>query len=191
MSNSITRIKAAILLRGGEKEYKTLFTLIWNYYYPRLMVYIKNFWVSGPVDDIAQEILTKVWIHLSSYNPLYSLSTWIYTIARNHIIDMRREKKISCTAIHEHESNSVINSRNQSPEEIFFQNLEKEYISRFLDTLGENDREIIYLRFYEQQKLKNIAAIMNLPIGTVKYRLHSVKKKLSIFLEGVYEEEKN
>ena len=61
-------------------------------------------------------------------------------------------------------------------------------VNKVLHQLDENDREISYLRFYEQLKVRNIAEVMNMPVGTVKYRLHSIKKKLSNYLEGDNEE---
>lgn len=191
MEKPVTRIEAAILLQGGEKEHKKLFTRIWNYYYSRLFVYIQNTRLSDPPDDVVQEILTKVWMNLGAYNPFYSLTTWIYTIARNHIIDLHRKKRIFCTAMNDPAGNSVIDTKNLSPEDAYFQNLKKNHISRFISNLDEKDREITYLRFYEQIRIKNIAEIMKIPSGTVKYRIHTIKQKLSAFLEDENEEEKN
>ncbi len=59
---------------------------IWNEYYPKLYVFVRPYFRHSPEDreDAVQEILLKVLRNLDRYDSNYSLSTWIYRIARNH-----------------------------------------------------------------------------------------------------------
>ena len=67
---------------------------IWIEYHPKIQVYLKQ--ISPEKDnyeDMASEVLLSVFENLDNYNNDYSLSTWIYTIARNRQIDYIRKTK--------------------------------------------------------------------------------------------------
>jgi RNA polymerase sigma factor (sigma-70 family) len=77
-----------------QEKYKDL----WEYYYPRLLIYIKSFKKTSNLEhhDAVSDILLKIFNNLHKYNQLYSLSTWVYNIAKNHVLDLyRKDDKLS------------------------------------------------------------------------------------------------
>jgi len=50
--------------------------------------------VKENAEDLFQEIMLKVFQNLSTYNPMYSFNTWIYTIARNHCVNYITKRKL-------------------------------------------------------------------------------------------------
>lgn len=57
-------------------------------------------------------------------------------------------------------------------------------IEEFINSLNDNaDREIAFLKFYENMKYKNISNIVGIPIGTVKSKISSFKKTLKKLLK--------
>ena len=81
--------------KDKEPERKNeLLSDIWEFYHPRLQVYVSNF--SGntiEVLDFVSEILLHAFESIHLYNGHHAFSTWIYTLARNRMIDQFRKKK--------------------------------------------------------------------------------------------------
>ena len=55
---------------------------------------------------------------------------------------------------------------------------ERVEIREALAALDSPDREIVILRYYQELKIKDIAAVMNMPASTVRYRLKTAEKEL-------------
>ena len=153
-------------LKGNERAFEIL---IKRYLKP-----IFNFVFSLTQDkeiteDLVQEIFVKTWKNLKKYNPQYSFKTWIFTIAKNTIIDWQREKKEIPFSFLE-EKNGFFSQnlldKNPLPDEIFFQ---KE-IKNFLEKISLKYREILELYFYEGLNLREISQSLKISLNTVKSR---------------------
>jgi RNA polymerase sigma factor (sigma-70 family) len=70
--------------KGNKEDAQEAFKELWEYYYPRLLIYISSFKKipSSEYDDITSEILIRAFKNIEKYNGIYSLSTWVYTIAK-------------------------------------------------------------------------------------------------------------
>lgn len=116
--------------------------------------------------------------HNTLRNPM-GVKTWVYRILVNECLDsLRKEKKEYPT------------EAEKMPEEVYVERAyEKEdTVSKCLEQLPENVRIIIQLRYYEELSLKEIAAITDTNLSTVKTRLYSGLEKLKALLkEGGYE----
>jgi RNA polymerase sigma-70 factor, ECF subfamily len=163
---------------------------IWNGYFQRLSVYCKkSFGLSEEdTEDMVQEILLKVYKNRAAYSKKYSVSTWIYTVARNTCIDFLRKKQGPGFAGLEEEKILQFPDRNTPrPEETAADNELRSFIADFIDGLPRDDRELVYLKMYEDLPYREISVITGLPAGTAKYRIHSIRKQLQRFLGEAYE----
>ena len=61
----------------------------------------------------------------------------------------------------------------------------REKLYAAIDSLGENEREVLVLKEFEDLKYKEIADLLGIPIGTVMSRLYSARKALAKKLDGV------
>jgi len=167
------------LSKKNSKSRDLLFQEIWSTYHPKLQVYIKQFSQSDyDHRDRASEILLKVFESIEKYNRKYSLSTWIYTIARNYLIDLIRRKEITSVNIDDH-----ILSDFETPETLAVRDSEKSMIRDAISDLSSVDRELIYLYFYEEMKYDEISEITGIPTGTIKYRMSENRKQIKKTLE--------
>ena len=134
---------------------------------------------------MAQEVLVKVYRNFEKYDSAYSMTTWIYRIARNHCIDTARQHiRKRHAALPDN-----IEAGGLTPEETAVTAEETALVESFLDSLERTDRQIAFLRFYEDAKYREIAEVLDIPAGTVKYRVHEIRKGLRAFLqEQGYEE---
>ncbi len=162
------------------KKREILFNDIWEEYYPKLTVYLNTTYPGVETEDVMQNIMLKVYNNLNSYNPLYSFNTWIYSIARNSAVDLLRKKSVLNNMLAAVKSEAVYISinDNKTPEELLLKREVKTEIEEWIKKLPERERQISFLKFYEDLTYREISKIMDIPVGTIKYLVHNIKKKI-------------
>lgn len=127
--------------------------------------------------DATQEIFIKLYRSLRTWNPRKAkFSTWLYRLACNHAIDYwrarrrRAESQISDAPgppVHP----LAIDEAIRSPFQELGSKEEVDRIRRCADTLPELQKKVFVLRYFEELKLEEIAAMENCSLGTVKTSL--------------------
>jgi RNA polymerase sigma-70 factor (ECF subfamily) len=175
--------------KAPPSEHKTRhpddFEGIWKRYYPRLSVFVSCIAAGLEREDLLQEIMLKVFENLDAYDSQRSLGPWIYTIARNHCIDALAKEK-HYRRLPERLQRGWEASRKldcSDPEQHLMQSELQGMIRRYIRGLPARDRQIAFLRFYESLAHRDIARILRVPAGTVRYRVHLIRKGLKKLLE--------
>ncbi len=136
------------------------------------------------VDDLAQETFIKAYRALDKFHFGFSFSAWIYRIASNTCIDFLRKKRftiISLTKQTPGESGEVemeIEDDGHLPDVIVMNDERSTAIREAISSLPENYRRIIMLRHEKELDYKEIAEILDIPLGTVKAHLFRARKIL-------------
>ena len=113
-------------------------------------------------EDLTSEVFVKVYEKLDSFDKSKaSLSTWIYTITRNTLIDYYRTRKVLGEIPDELESLTTVED-NVINEEML------ETFANALESLDERERDIIVLRYYSGKTLKEIAEGLQISYAYVK-----------------------
>jgi RNA polymerase sigma-70 factor (ECF subfamily) len=161
---------------GGAAR-RALFADLWNHYYPRLTLFVRRMPVEpSETEDAVQEIMLRVFRSLHRYRPDYAVSTWVYAIARNHCLD--RARKSGRIAVAYDADPDSTPGRFAAPEELLLQGERTSLAAELLASLKPVDRQIALLRFYEELPYRRISTVMNMPVGTVKYRVHRIREVL-------------
>ena len=126
-------------------------------------------------EDCVQEVFIKVMENIDKFRFGSSISTWIYRIAINHIIN--KNKKVEYYLEIDEEK-----LYDKLKYEIEISELE-EKINQALKSLTETEQKIFVLREFEGFSYKEIAKIMDINEGTVKSKIHYVRLKLKDMLE--------
>lgn len=157
---------------------KKLFELIWKNYSKKIYYYISNIIPFDHlyVDDIFQEIMIKIYRNLHTFNPIYPIKPWIYKITKNHCLNFLKNKKGKTVSANEIDYSKIEAAGN--PEKNLIRDEISAEIHQFMNSLQAEDREIFYLRFYENIRFKNISEIMDININTIKSRVRIMKIKL-------------
>jgi RNA polymerase sigma-70 factor, ECF subfamily len=135
-------------------------------------------------EDIAQEAFIRAFINIHSFNIDLKFSTWLFRIATNLCIDRIRKKKPDYYLDAEVAGTDGLNMYSQIPSktdmpEKEVESLElEETIQREILKLPEKYRTVIVLKYIEELSLIEISKILNLPIGTVKTRIHRGREAL-------------
>ena len=132
---------------------------------------------SQEADDIAQDALVRAYVGSGSFLGLSKFSTWLFRIAYNCYID--RCRKIKPETI-QPDSPQVLNIPATDETDAAFK-YQKLYMA--LDRLTEKEKASIILHYFEDRSIKEIASILEIPPGTVKYYLSIGRNHLKDLLQ--------
>lgn len=122
------------------------------------------------IEDCVQEVFLKVFANIDTFKFKSKIETWIYRIAINHI--MSKNKKLDFKLeFNEKKLITVFQDKLELKE------LENN-IDKALNSLNEIDKKVFILREMEGLSYKEISKVLNLNDGTVKSKLHYIKRKL-------------
>ena len=114
-------------------------------------------------DDIAQEALVRAYVCSDNFSG--NFKAWLFRIAYNCFIDNLRRVPAPAATLDAPEALRVADS---AASDAAFRH---EELRRALSLLPEKERTAIALHYFEDLPVKEIAAIMQIPAGTVKYHL--------------------
>jgi RNA polymerase sigma-70 factor (ECF subfamily) len=175
-AQQVQRENAAIA-RGLKRQDPELLDQLIEIYQHRLMRYLM-FLTSKR--EVAEDLFQEVWIRVlrrgSQYNGQARFDTWIFTIARNLVIDLSRKRTMSSLDEMreggEDERPFEIVQDAPSPLEQFQFRENAAELATVMQTLEPNYREVLTLRFHEELSLEEIAGVTRAPLSTVKSRLY-------------------
>lgn len=135
-------------------------------------------------EDIAQEAFVRAYTNLHTFDQKRKFSTWLYRIATNLCIDRIRKKKpdtyldAEVTGTDGLTMYSQIATDDQLPEETIVQLELQERIQYEIGRLPDKYRSVIVLKYMEELSLQEISEILDMPLGTVKTRIHRGREAL-------------
>jgi RNA polymerase sigma-70 factor, ECF subfamily len=145
----------------------------------RMRVLRTAFGVLGSQDeaeDVAQDVFIKVWHNLKDFQPETSFASWIYRITVNASIDVLRHRKEESGMDVEFRSLTV------KPEDQVIKRASQQRVRSAIAQLPESARTTLTLREFEQLSYKEIAEVLQIPIGTVMSRLNYARQSLKKIL---------
>ena len=165
--------KAVDLVKRIAKDRdETAFSEIFDYIAPKINAYyLKHNLSSELAEELTQEVLSTIWIKAELFNSEKSkFITWSFTIARNKKIDFYRknQKKVS----NEDVRDFLYKNDKSNDYEI------ESTINKITEDLDQNQKKLIKMSFFEQKSHKNIAAELEIPLGTVKSRIRATLSKM-------------
>lgn len=173
------------------------FESVYNEYNKRIQNYINT---KVKNSDAAQELCADVFIKVNDNLVYYmgeiaGLSTWIYSIAKNTIIDYYRVDKSShytnvsnfADAETGKETFQFVASESYETESVLDCADKSEKIAKAFENLKPNYKKIALLYFIEDKQYNEIAEVCNIPLGTVKGMISRCREMLQRELIDVYQ----
>ncbi len=173
---------AELLDRVATRQDRAAFESLFDHFGPR----IKGFMMRKGADaelaeDLAQDTMITVWRKAHMYSSERgSVSTWIFTIARNRRIDWARKLKgMQFSDITELEQPSD----DPHADEIVLGHQEAKSVAAAVEQLPADQKQVISMAFMEDMTQQEISQRLSVPLGTVKSRMRLAYQKLSRSLE--------
>lgn len=131
-------------------------------------------------EDIEQEVYVRAWENISRYEEKGKLAAWLSLITANLCRDYFRTKQFkSSQAQVSAEEFDLVDEKEQTQEEIINIRQRQKLILKAVDSLPSKMRQVIVYYEFEEMSYEEIAAQLNISIGTVKSRLFNARLILS------------
>jgi RNA polymerase sigma-70 factor (ECF subfamily) len=125
-------------------------------------------------EDAAQEAFLRAWLHLDSYRPQSSLRNWLYRIAVNAALDTLRKERHIQTDL----ETIAAADPHPGPEAELYHRERARRVQQGVMSLSESNRAALVLREYGEMSYQEIAAALDIPVGTVMSRLNYARNRL-------------
>jgi len=142
--------------------------------------------------DIRQEVFLRVYKAAKRYRPQSQFKAWLYRIAVNCSINelRKRERRRTIPLMMTHKNDDMeeysfenaLPDPNPGPDDVAQQKEMAEHIQNALRRLPHEQRVVVILRHYEGLKFRQIASLLDCPIGTVKSRMRQGLEQLRVKL---------
>jgi RNA polymerase sigma-70 factor (ECF subfamily) len=125
-------------------------------------------------DDVVQEAFVKVWKNLKRYDPSKPFRTWLFTIAKNTLLDHVKKQKQFVFSLDDKDSdgqpwNEPLDEK-PLPDEVLSNDESEKKIFELVDELVPAQKAVILLHVTEGMTFKEIGEILDTPMETVKTR---------------------
>jgi RNA polymerase sigma-70 factor (ECF subfamily) len=140
-------------------------------------------------DDVFQNTFLQVYIKSDQYEAGRPVRPWLYTIATNQAVDaLRRNGRHSAASLDQTVRETgdgevrslleLLEAQTEGPLEQIQGDERRRLVRAAVDGLPEFMRHVVILAYYQGLKYREIAEILDIPVGTVKSRLHAALIKL-------------
>jgi RNA polymerase sigma-70 factor (ECF subfamily) len=165
----------AYLIQSAQRGSQDAFTEIFNRYRNPLYYFIlRRVHNETDAEDLTMESFERAFASIKYFIPLVKLNTWLYKIAQNRIIDYVREKQRTPQMT---ELDYTIKDT-YTPERICIYNQEFKIVQEGIRTLKNEVHRKLMIMYCQGWKMREIAAELEIPLGTVQNYIHRTKNKL-------------
>lgn len=158
-----------------DKQDQTAFAEVFAYFAPRVKAFLMKSGASPDLaEEVSQEVMATLWRKAHMFDPAKaSVSTWIFTIARNRKIDALRKQRRP-------EPEDLTWGPEEEPDQadVLALQQESEKLGQALADLPEKQRDLILKAYYGELTHSEIAQQTGLPLGTIKSRIRLALDRL-------------
>lgn len=146
--------------------------------------------VGSPEDamELSQEAFVRAYRARKRIDPDQVFYTWLYQILRRLCFNFNRDRKLHREKLKQASSwmaeQADWRARNVDPEQLAERQELRRRVRLAIETLPPHEREVLVLKEFEGLRYREIAALLNIPIGTVMSRLYSARRRLAAAIEG-------
>jgi len=189
-ANEQVRQESLAISQGLKRQDPGLLDELITRYQHRLLRYLLYLTSNREMaEDLFQEVWMRVMVRGAQFNGNARFDTWLFTIARNLVIDQRRKRTMSSldelvegNGDDDRPMSFEVAGDEPSPFDRFSNLEDREQIAAVLLEMDTLYREVLVLRFHEELSLDEIAKVTRAPLSTVKSRLYrglaAIKPKL-------------
>jgi RNA polymerase sigma-70 factor (ECF subfamily) len=174
-------------LRDGQRE---VFGTLVRRYQRELYGYLRRYLGDAEMaDDVFQTTFVQVFVKIGQYEAGRPARPWLYTIATHQAIDaLRRSGRQAMVSLEQTTGEGsdgevrsmieMLESRESGPLEQTQLHEKQQLVRACVDRLPDFLRQVVVLAYYQGLKYREVADILDVPVGTVKSRLHTALLRL-------------
>lgn len=176
-----------VRLRDGERQ---VFGTLVKRYERELYGYLRRYLGSDDLaEDVFQNTFIQIFRKIGLYEPGRPARPWIYAVATNQAIDalrkrQRQSEERGSSASREEDGSprllwDALAAPDANPADQVDLDEQRLRVRQAVDRLPDSLKQVVLLAYFQGLKYKEVAEILNIPVGTVKSRLHTAIVQLS------------
>jgi RNA polymerase sigma-70 factor (ECF subfamily) len=152
------------VIEGDQKAFEILV----NKYSTRLLYFTKTYNLDDDeAKDVIQESFFKAWKYRDKFNSKNKFSTWLYTITKNNIIDIKRKKHSQTFSQIDGDDFDIMDQEMDTLDSIAKEH-DMQTIQNEIEKLSSNFKQVLLLHYDEELTFDEISKLLNIGINTVK-----------------------
>lgn len=175
-------------LRAGERD---VFGTLVRRYERELFGYLRRYLGDDDLaDDVFQNTFVQVYLKIQQYEPGRPARPWLYAIATNQAIDAlrrrnrRADQRADAVAAADEDGQprplfELLPAAGDGPPDAADRAEQRELVRAAVDKLPELLRQVVILAYFQGLKYRDVADALDIPVGTVKSRLHAALARLT------------
>jgi RNA polymerase sigma-70 factor (ECF subfamily) len=178
----ISEIEDNLVIQAKQGDRSAFGELVVCYYERVIQVVYRLCGDAQIAQDAAQETFIRVWLKLPGFQPRAPFRSWVYRIAVNAALDILRQKPDM--SIEDNEGMLMMAEKNPGPEAAYIEKEQMDLLQGAVRALPEAARAVLVLREYGELSYEEIAAVLEIPVGTVMSRLNYARNRLRVILRN-------
>lgn len=158
----------------AERQDRAAFTRLYDHFQPRVRAWLmKNGAAADEAEELVQDAMTKIWQKAKQFDPMRaSSSAWIFAIARNQRIDLARKRAVRARTQEGYTAEYPLHVEEVTQPDEHLEGADRaSLIRRGMKILPSEQKQVVHMAFFEGLSHREIAAHLDLPVGTVKSRI--------------------
>ncbi len=176
MLEQISEVEEALIIQAKQGDRNAFGELVFRHYENVIKVVYRLCGDAQIAQDAAQEAFIRAWVKLPSFQPRAPFRSWVYRIAVNTALDILRQKPQE--SIETVEGILIMAEKSPGPEAAYIAKEQLDYLQGAVKALPEAARTVLVLREYGELTYVEIAAVLEIPVGTVMSRLSYARGRL-------------
>jgi RNA polymerase sigma-70 factor, ECF subfamily len=185
------RTDEQLLLSYRDEGDGAMFEQLVRRYERELYNYLRHYLGDAQMaEDVFQTTFLQVHLKCAQFEPGRKVRPWLYTVATNQAIDaQRRNRRHQMVSLDRQYGGNgqddvsalieLLDSGETTPSEQFDSAQRQEEVQALVDRLPEPLKQVVILVYYQGLKYREAAEALDIPVGTVKSRLHAAILKLN------------
>jgi len=129
-------------------------------------------------EDLVQDLVIKLFPKFDELATIEQLRPWLTRAMYNLFVDNTRRYRRSPVMVHEDDPSVEIPDSGNTPDQEYDRARKLDQLQRMFDQLSDEHRNILALHDMEGYNLPELTTIMDVPLGTLKSRLHRAREKM-------------
>ena len=183
--SSVEAVLVRRCLAGDEKAYRELVEMYQGQVFSLALRMVRR---REDAEDVTQETFVRMFRALNRYDTNRPFAAWLMTIASRLCIDQIRRRRVNPVSLTHQEPGSDeqhemdVEDPGPGPDEITSHSEEERRSNELIQSLPPHYRVVVVLRHLQDLSYEEIADALNLPLGTVKARIHRAREILKLRL---------
>jgi RNA polymerase sigma factor (sigma-70 family) len=176
-------VEDALLVERARTGDEAGFEALVEKYSRRVLSYCRRMVRQDPIaEDLAQEVFVKLFYALPRFDATHALTPFLFRIAHNHCVDWLRSRRPPTESLTdeggEDRAPREFPDARPTPERNALDREIVEAVDKALSAVPETYRSVLVMRHVEDMSYEEISAVLELPLGTVKARIHRGRERL-------------